>query len=229
MNIPFQLPDYFSVFQTEMMAIYRSAQWILTYRVPFTCISFFTDRAAVKTLSNVAKNLGSSRNAAAASTFFLDDSVPHLSGSPDIVTFRESAWQTNWSELAHFLRNPVQSTWECHLPRSNWPSRGNSRETPTYPRSMRSPPPPLGSLGPQWIEGAPTSYLDLVVTSSPSQRPCLQVTVLWVDTRKKCDSHLTTCAVDPDPLKKRFLSTLFQCSSLVRCRYRLFGSQTLVG
>ena len=32
------------------------------------------------------------------------------------------------------------------------------------------------------VEGAPTSYLDLDITSSRSQWPCLQVIVLWVDT-----------------------------------------------
>ena len=106
------------------------------------------------------------------------------------------------------------------------PSRGNSSETSTYLGSMRSPAPPLGPLGPQWIEGAPTTYLDLVVTSSRSQWPCLQVTVLWVDTWKECGYHLTT----PPwmQIRKKRGDFLCPCPSLARCRYRLFGSSTLV-
>ena len=46
------------------------------------------------------------------------------------------------------------------------------------------------SLGPQLIEGA-----------FRSQWPCLQVTVLWVDTRKECGSHLMTSSVDGDHLR----------------------------
>ena len=81
---------------------------------------------------------------------------------------------------------------------------------------MRSPAPPLGSLGSQWIEGAPSSYLDLVVTSSGSQWPSLQVTVLWVDTRKECGYAEE---------KESVIHFLSQCPFLARCRY---GSPTLV-
>ena len=91
------------------------------------------------------------------------------------------------------------------IPRLNSLLRGNSPRTSTYPESIRSPAPPLGLLGSQWIEGTPTSYLNLVVTSSQSQWPCLQVTLLWVGTRKKYDSHLTTSAMDADPLRKKRL------------------------
>ena len=95
-----------------------------------------------------------------------------------------------------------------HLHRSNWPSRRNFPETPTYPGSLRSPVPPLGSFSPQWIEGAPASYMNLVVTSFRSQWPCLQVTALRVDTWKECGSYLATSDADADPLRqKRLLST----------------------
>ena len=66
---------------------------------------------------------------------------------------------------------------------------------------MRSPAKPLGSLGPQWIEGALITYLDLVV---------------WVDTRKECGSHVRTSVADADPLRKRrLLSTLFANAHLL--------------
>ena len=88
---------------------------------------------------------------------------------------------------------------------------------PIYPGSMRSCAPPLGSLGPQWIEGVPTSYLDLVVTSSQSQWQCSQLTVLWEDPRKECSFHLTTSAVGTDPLRKRrLLSAFFVNAHLLR-------------
>ena len=50
-------------------------------------------------------------------------------------------------------------------------SLGNSFEKPTYPGSIRIPAAPLGSIGHRYIEDAPTSYFDLVVTSSRSQWP----------------------------------------------------------
>ena len=91
----------------------------------------------------------------------------------------------------NFLRNTLQSSWEWHLPRiHNWLSRGNSPETPTYTGLMRSPVRPLDSLGPQCIEGAPTSFLvlDLVVTSSRSQWLCWMVTAerVWLPFNDFC-------------------------------------------
>ena len=86
---------------------------------------------------------------------------------------------------------------------------GHRAETITYPEAMASPAPPLDSLGPQCVEGALTSYLDLVVTSSRLQWPCLQINVLWADTQKQCGSHLTTSFVDADQLRKRKLLSTF--------------------
>ena len=41
LNIPFRLPHYCSAFQAKMMAIYRTAQWILVNGVSFTRVSIF--------------------------------------------------------------------------------------------------------------------------------------------------------------------------------------------
>ena len=87
-----------------------------------------------------------SAKASSISTLFLSDSVSHSSGCSNIVTFQETEGLTSEPRLAHFFRNALQSTWECHLPRSNWPSQGDTLETPTYPVSMRIPAPPLGLL-----------------------------------------------------------------------------------
>ena len=109
---------------------------------------------------------------------------------------------------------PESSLIDFGMPRSNCSSRRNSPGMPNYPRLMRSPAPPLGSRGPQWIEVAPTSYLDLVVTSFRSQWSCLQVTILWVYMRKKCCFHLMTSAVDGDPRRKRRLLSTFNARLL---------------
>ena len=57
LNILLWLPDYCSVFQAEVMIIYRTAQWIFTYGVPFTHIPIvFDSQAAIKSLSNIPNN-----------------------------------------------------------------------------------------------------------------------------------------------------------------------------
>ena len=71
--------------------------------------------------------------------------------------------------------------------------------------SMRIPTLTPDSPGPWWIEGVWTSYLDLIVTSSQPQRPCLHNIALWVDTRKGCGSKSNTSAVCVAPLRKRKL------------------------
>ena len=51
LNISLRLPDYCSVFEAEVMAIYRTAQLILVNDAPFTCGSIFSDnQAAIKSL-----------------------------------------------------------------------------------------------------------------------------------------------------------------------------------
>ena len=76
---------------------------------------------------------------------------------------------------------------------------------------VRSPAPPLGSHDHRWIASSPTSYSDLVVTSS------LYVIGLWKDTRKVCSSHPKTSAVPVGPLRKRrLLSTFFAKAHLLR-------------
>ena len=49
----------------------------------------------------------------------------------------------------YLFSNFLQSSWECHLPRS------------TYSGAMNSPALPLGSLGPRWIKDAPNQLLGL--------------------------------------------------------------------
>ena len=56
-NISLRLQNYCSVFQAEVIAIYRAAQWIRANGVPFTRISIFSNsQAAIRSLSNVANN-----------------------------------------------------------------------------------------------------------------------------------------------------------------------------
>ena len=115
--------------------------------------------------------------------------------------------------LGYSFRNPLRLNFMCHLPRSIWPLRGNSFGTPIYPGSMRSPVTPLDSLATWWIEGVPTNYLDLVMTSSQPSWPCLRVIALWADTRKEWGPHLTTSAVDKDLLKRLWLLSTFFTSA----------------
>ena len=56
-NNSLRLSDYCNMFQAEVMAIYRAAQWILEYGIPSTCMSIFSDsQALIKSLLNVANN-----------------------------------------------------------------------------------------------------------------------------------------------------------------------------
>ena len=55
----------------------------------------------------------------------------------------------------------------------------------------------------------PISYLNLIVTSFQTQRPCLQVIALWVGLRRGYGSHSMTFAVGADTLWKSRLLLLF--------------------
>ena len=56
-NIYLCLPDYCNVFQAEVLAIYRAAQWILVNDAPFTCVSIFSDsQPGIKPLSGFVNN-----------------------------------------------------------------------------------------------------------------------------------------------------------------------------
>ena len=50
-------------------------------------------------------------------------------------------------------------------------------------------------------------------TSFRLQWSCLQIIALWEDTRKECGLHLTTSALDADPLRKRRLSSTFSVNA----------------
>ena len=68
----------------------------------------------------------------------------------------------------------------------------------------------------------------LIVMSSRSQYPCLQIIALWV-LWKDNRFHLITTSAWVDLLKKRkLLSTFFQYSTFVRCRNGLFSFPFLV-
>ena len=57
LKISLRHPDYCSVFQMEVKAIYRADQWVLVNYAPFTCISIFSDSlAAIKFLSGFVNN-----------------------------------------------------------------------------------------------------------------------------------------------------------------------------
>ena len=135
-------------------------------------LSFSDSQAAIISLLGFVNNSKIVRECRRCFTFLGGSPVSHWCGH---------CWV---DELARapsvILFNPFQSTWVCQFPRSNWPSDRNSSGTPTYHGSVRSPTPPLSSLGHQCIESVPISYLDLVVTLSRSQWPCLQDTVLWI-------------------------------------------------
>ena len=90
LNISLRLLDYYSVFQAEVMAIYRAAQWILFNDALFTCVSIFIDsQAAVKYLRPLGK-------VAVALIFFLGtSSVYHWCRFTGTTIFREIAGQTN--------------------------------------------------------------------------------------------------------------------------------------
>ena len=96
---------------------------------------------------------------------------------------------------------------------SSWSLSENSFGTSTYQGSMRSPAPFIDSSRSWWIEGVPTNYLVLGVTSYQLQWPYLQVIALWKDTRREWGSHLTTSAVDAAPLRKRRLLSTFLASA----------------
>ena len=52
-----RLPDYCSVFQATVIAIYRAAQWILVNCVPFNHVSVFSDsQAAIRSMSSFLNN-----------------------------------------------------------------------------------------------------------------------------------------------------------------------------
>ena len=57
LNISLRLLDYCSMFQAEVMAIYRAAQWILANGVSFTLVSIFSNgQDAIRSLSGFVNN-----------------------------------------------------------------------------------------------------------------------------------------------------------------------------
>ena len=134
------------------------------------------------------------------------------------LTFRETVGRTNYTELVHSFRNPLQLNWVCHLPLWSCSLHGNSFGTPIFPGLMRSPAPLLDSTGPWLKEVVPTNYLDLVATSSQPLWSCLLVIALWVHNRKERACHLTTFSE-----KKTLNNFLCKCLSLARCSPFLVG------
>ena len=76
LNISLRLPDFCSVFQADVMAIYGVAQWILVNGAPFTSVSVFSDSRPPQDHCQVlCITPGSLGNVAAISTTFLGTSI----------------------------------------------------------------------------------------------------------------------------------------------------------
>ena len=110
LNISLRLPDYFS----------RAAQWILVNGASFTRFSVFYDsQGGIRSLPSFVNNFRTVRKLHRCLDFPSEGSVSPLSRSLSIVAFRETAGPTSSPKLVHSFRNPLQSTWECHLLRKS--------------------------------------------------------------------------------------------------------------
>ena len=138
-----------------------------------------------------------------------------LSGhfTPSTAIFRETIESTSSPELMRSFPTTLQLNWTCRLPRLSDILGRNSFEMTNYPVSMRSLAALQDSRGSLWLEGLTSNCLVLVVTLYQPQWPCLQIIVLLADTWKECFSHLTTFAMDADPLRTRRLSSTFLVSA----------------
>ena len=57
LNISLRLPDYCSVFQAEVIEIYRTAQWMLINGASFTRVLIFSNsQVAIRSLSDFVNN-----------------------------------------------------------------------------------------------------------------------------------------------------------------------------
>ena len=190
------------------MATHRAEQWILAYAVPFSCISIFSNsQTTINSLSYVANNYKIVRKHCRC---------------PYLVSCRFSVTLT-WV--------PVQCNipGNCNTDELARTGAGNGSnlaqtETLTYPISMRSPSPLLDSIGPRrtWTEGAPSSYFDLVATSSRSQWPWCTGNSVWGRIWLPFNDFCHGCRSAGEE------TTVIYCISLAKCRYRLLGSSTLV-
>ena len=124
----------------------------------------------------------------------------HLSGYPGTAILRETAYTTSSPGLVHYFLNSLGNATYLGL---------GSFQTPTYSGTMSIADPSIGSLGPRCIEGTPTCYSDLVLTSRQSLWPCFQVILLWQDSRRECSFHLMIFVVGAGPLRKRSLLSTF--------------------
>ena len=84
LNISLPLPDYCSLFQAEVMAIYRDAQSNLINGASFACGWGFSDSQAAK--RSLSGSLGSLGNITAVPTFFLG--APPMSYCCLVILFK---------------------------------------------------------------------------------------------------------------------------------------------
>ena len=90
----------------------------------------------------------------------------------------------------------------------------------------RSAAPPLVLLGPQWIEGAPTSYLDLVISITVAMLTGHCVVGRHPERKRLTFSDFCTGCRSAEE-EETVIYFLYQCPSLERCRYELFGSPSI--
>ena len=218
LNISLRLPDYCSVFQAQVMAIYRTAQWILAYGVPSTRISIFShSQAAIKSQSNVLNNSKMARKCLRCFNLLSGRFSVTLIGvrghcgiqgnyrADELATAGELLPESSSINLGVPL-TPFKLAIEQKFSRNanlSWINEESfTAASLTWPSMDRRH----------------INHFDLVIISSWSQWSlCLQTTVLWVDTRKESVPHLTTSAVDADPLiKSRLLCTFFSNVHLMR-------------
>ena len=171
-NISLRLPDYCSVFQAEVMTIYRATQWILINGVPFTRILIFSDsQAAIKSLSNVANNSRIVRECRRCLNFLSGRFSVTLSWVPGHCDIPGNCSADGQARAGALL--PEFSSIDLGMPLTSFKlafARKCSRDANLSWINEESCSTAMLTWS-QWIEGAPTIYLDLVVTSSRSQWP----------------------------------------------------------
>ena len=198
------------------MAIYRTAQCILINAVPFTLILIFSDsQVAIKSLSNVANNSRIVWECRSCLNFLSGWFSVTLISIPGHCDIPENCRADRLARTGTLL--PEFASIDLGMPLNSFKvaiARKFSRDVNLSWINEES----CSTARLTWssIDRRHTNQL-LVIRrnlSFRSQCPCLQVTVIWVDEMwKECGSHLTTSAVDADPLKKRILLSPFSVNA----------------
>ena len=143
------------------------------------------------------------------------------------MTFRESVGWTSWSELAHFFRNPLQSTREFCLPRSiernfSWGANLSCiNEESCYTAGLTSP--SMDKMRTNHLLGLDRNIISITVAMLTGHCVMGRHTERM---RLPLNDFCSGCRSAEK--EETVIHFLCQCSSLARCRYRLFGTPTLV-